>query len=50
MQEKGVEAKNKIKERCNELAKQVTIDTSEFVRALLKKKEVSQRAFDPPLS
>lgn len=41
MQEKGVEGKNKIKERFNELAKQVTIDTSGFVNALLKKKEVS---------
>ena len=39
--EKGVEGKNKIKERFNELAKQVTIDTSEFVKHLLKKKEVS---------
>ena len=43
MQEKGVEGKNKIKERYNELAKQVTIDTSEFMKALLKKKEVSLR-------
>lgn len=46
MQEKGVEGKNKIKERYNELAKQVTIDTSEFMKALLKKKEVSLR--QPP--
>jgi len=48
MQEKGVEGKNKIKERYNELAKQVTIDTSEFMKALLKKKEVSLR--DPPIT
>ena len=41
MQEKGVEGKNKIKEKYNEQAQQVTIDTSEFVKALLKKKEVS---------
>ena len=41
MQEKGVEGKNKIKERFNELAKQVTIDIQEFMKALLKKKEVS---------
>ena len=41
MQEKGNEGKNKIKERFNELAQKVTIDTSEFVKALLKKKEVS---------
>ena len=40
MAEKGIEGKNKIKERFNELAKQVTFDTSEFVQALLKKKEV----------
>jgi len=38
MQEKGVKGKNKIKERFNELAQQVTIDTSEFMNALLKKK------------
>ena len=48
MQDKGVEGKNKIKERYNELAKQVTIDTSEFMKALLKKKEVSLR--DPPIT
>lgn len=42
MQEKGVEGKNKIKERFNELAKQVTIDTSGFVNALLKKKETKK--------
>lgn len=41
MQEKGVEGKTKIKERFNDLAKQVTIDSSEFVKHLLKKKEVS---------
>ena len=41
MQEKGVEGKNKIKERFNELSKQVTIDIQEFMKALLKKKEVS---------
>ena len=41
MQEKGAEGKSKIKERYNELAKQVTIDIQEFVQALLKKKEVS---------
>lgn len=41
MQEKGVEGKNKIKERYNELAQQVTIDADGFVKALLKKKEVS---------
>ena len=41
MQEQGVEAKNKIKEHFNELAKQVTIDTSEFMKALLMKKDVS---------
>lgn len=40
MQEKGVEGKNKIKERFNELAQQVTIDTSGFMSALLKKKEL----------
>lgn len=43
MQERGVEGKNKIKERFNELAKKVTIDTSEFVKHLLKKKEVSKK-------
>ena len=42
MQEKGVEGKNKIKERFNELAQQVTIDTSEFMKALLKKKELKR--------
>ena len=42
MAEKGVAGKNTIKERFNELAKQVTIDTSGFVTALLKKKEVSE--------
>lgn len=41
MQEKGAEGKNKIKERYNELAQQVTIDTSDFMKHLLKKKEVS---------
>jgi hypothetical protein len=41
MQEQGVEAKNKIKEHFNELAKQVTIDTSAFMNALLVKKAVS---------
>jgi energy-converting hydrogenase A subunit M len=41
MQEKGIEGKNKIKDRFNELAKEVAIDTSEFVKALLKKKDVS---------
>ena len=44
MQEKGVEGKNKIKERYNELAQQVTIDADGFVKALLKKKEVSCHA------
>ena len=39
MQEKGVQGKNKIKERFNELAQQVTIDTSEFMNALLNKKK-----------
>lgn len=42
MQERGVEGKNKIKERFNELAKKVTIDTSEFVKHLLKKKEMKK--------
>jgi len=45
MQEKGVQGKNKIKERFNELAQQVTIDTSEFMNALLKKK-VEQKKVD----
>ena len=40
MQEKGVEGKNKIKERFNEMAQQVTIDTSEFMNALLKKNQL----------
>jgi len=44
MQEKGVEGKNKIKERFNELAQQVTIDTSEFMSALLRKKEEKKSA------
>lgn len=42
MQEKGVEGKNKIKERYNELAQQVTIDADGFVKALLKKKELKR--------
>lgn len=42
MQEKGVEGKNKIKDRFNELSKQVTIDTSAFINALLKKKEMKK--------
>ena len=42
MQEKGVEGKNKIKERYNELSKQVTIDTAAFMSALLKKKELKK--------
>ena len=44
MQEKGVEGKNKIKERFNELAQQVTIDTSEFMNALLKKNQLKKAA------
>jgi len=42
MQEKGVEGKNKIKDRFNELAKLVTLDTSAFINALLKKKEMKK--------
>ena len=42
MQEKGVEGKNKIKDRFNELSKQVTIDTAAFVSALLKKREMKK--------
>ena len=42
MQEKGIEGKNKIKEKFNEQAQKVTIDVQEFVQALLKKKEVSK--------
>ena len=42
MQEKGVEGKNKIKERFNEMAQQVTIDTSEFMNALLKKNQLKR--------
>ena len=41
MQEKGVEGKNRIKERYNELAQQVTIDTGAFIDALTSKKKVS---------
>lgn len=47
MQERGQEMKAKIKERFNNLAQQVTIDTSEFVKALLKKKDVSLRPRAP---
>lgn len=43
MQEKGVEGKNKIKDRFNELSKQVTIDTAAFVSALLKKREMKKQ-------
>ena len=42
MQEKGIEGKNKIKERFNEMAQQVTIDTSEFMNALLKKNQLKR--------
>ena len=41
MQQKSTEGKNKIKERFNELAQKVNIDVQEFMKALLKKKEVS---------
>lgn len=43
MQEKGVEGKNKIKDRFNELAKQIKIDTSAFMAALLKKREMKKQ-------
>lgn len=43
MQEKGVTGKGKIKERFNELAQRVTIDTSEFMNALLKKKKLDAK-------
>ena len=49
MAEKGIEGKNRIKERFNELAKQVTFDTSEFVQALLKKKEVRMLSPKPAI-
>ena len=42
MQEKGIEGKNKIKDRFNELSKQVSIDVSAFISALLKKKEMKK--------
>lgn len=40
MQQQSLEGKAKIKERFNQLAQQVNIDTKELVQALLKKKDV----------